>query len=109
MKKISIFLTQASVPLLFPTIVFGGITQNNSDATLTDFTVRIINYILGFSSALAILFIIIGGVQYITSSGNEDKIKVAKKTLTYAIIGLLMVMFALVIVKLIKSATYKIL
>ncbi|MCL4387230.1 MAG: pilin [Patescibacteria group bacterium] len=72
--------------------------------TLKDFIVNnFINYILGFSSALAVLFIAIGGIQYMTSGGDEKRTAVAKKTLTYAIIGLVLVILALVIVNVIQN------
>ena len=48
----------------------------------------IINWILGIVVSLAILFLIIGGLMYIISAGDEEKIKKAKNIILYAIIGL---------------------
>lgn len=47
--------------------------------------VRILSLILGI---VAIIFIIVSGFKYITSSGNEQKVSEAKRTLIYAVIGL---------------------
>ena len=48
---------------------------------IVDVLVKVINWVLSFSAALAVLFIIIGGVRYITSSGNAEALEGAKKTL----------------------------
>jgi hypothetical protein len=48
----------------------------------------IINWILGIVVSLAILFLIIGGLMYIVSAGDEERIKKAKNIIMYAIIGL---------------------
>jgi uncharacterized membrane protein len=40
------------------------------------------------ASILCLVFIIIGGISFILSAGNEDKIKKAVNTIRYSIIGL---------------------
>ncbi|MDD5731423.1 MAG: hypothetical protein PHU42_00790 [Patescibacteria group bacterium] len=56
---------------------------------------------LGFAiwaaGLLSVVFIIIGGFQYITAGASKDGATKAKNTLTYAIIGLVIVLLALVI------------
>lgn len=52
----------------------------------------------GLAGALAILFIVIGGYQYMTSSGDDKKAENGKKTIKWAIIGLGLVLFAYAIV-----------
>lgn len=44
--------------------------------------------IIGVSGLIAVIFIIIGGVQYMSSSGDPAKTKKAKDTILYACIGL---------------------
>jgi len=41
-------------------------------------------------STVALLFLIVGGIQYITSAGNPDNTARAKQTLLYAILGLIL-------------------
>ncbi|MDL2328069.1 pilin [Ruminococcaceae bacterium OttesenSCG-928-A11] len=53
----------------------------------------------------AILFIIISGIQLSTSSGDSDKVKRAKRTLLYSVIGLIVAILANVIVNLTFSAS----
>ena len=72
-------------------------------SSIQSFLKLIRTWFLGFSGALAILFIVIGGVKYITAGGNEKQVASAKSTLTYAIIGLLLVLMSSVILKLIAG------
>lgn len=48
----------------------------------------IIKYLFSAISIAALIFLMVGGVMYITSAGNEGQTDKAKKTITYAIIGL---------------------
>lgn len=51
----------------------------------------VMGYILPLVGTLFIIMVIIGGILYITSRGNQQQAERAKKTLTAAIIGLLIV------------------
>ncbi len=51
---------------------------------------RIIEWLLGISLILAILVLVYGGIVYITSAGS-DRTEDAKKTITFAILGILIV------------------
>ncbi|MDR2063571.1 MAG: pilin [Candidatus Nomurabacteria bacterium] len=42
-----------------------------------------------FVAIIAVIMIVYGGVQYIISTGDRTKIDTAKKTLLYAIVGLI--------------------
>ncbi len=44
-----------------------------------------------FAGAVAVAFIILGGYRYVTSQGNQDLVEKAKKTILYAVIGLILV------------------
>ncbi len=46
------------------------------------------------ASILCLVFIIIGGISFILSAGNEDKIRKAVHTIRYAIIGLIVTFVA---------------
>ena len=46
------------------------------------------------ASILCLVFIIVGGITFILSAGNEDKIKKAVHTIRFAIIGLLVTFIA---------------
>lgn len=67
------------------------------------FIISVIKTILGVTGALAVLFIIIGGLRYIISAGNETAAKEAKNTITYAIIGLIFAVMSFAIVTVITN------
>jgi amino acid transporter len=50
-----------------------------------------VNLLFAVGIVLTIVFIIIAGIQWITSAGDEEKLKKAKARLTYSIIGLLVI------------------
>ena len=64
---------------------------------------NIINLALFAAGALALIFVLIGGFQYVISAGNPQNISQAKRTITNAIIGLVIVMLALVIVRFVRG------
>jgi type IV secretory pathway VirB2 component (pilin) len=64
----------------------------------------IINLIVLFSSVIAVVMIIISGYTLITSTGDPEKIEQGQKTLTAAIVGLLIVWVAGLVIKTILSA-----
>lgn len=61
-----------------------------------------INLALYFAGGLAVLFIILGAYQYLTAFGSEEKANKGKSTLTWAIIGLVVMACAKLLVELIK-------
>lgn len=50
--------------------------------------VLVIKYLVALIGIVAVLMIIVGGYQMVTSAGNEEGYKKAKQTITYAVIGL---------------------
>lgn len=105
MKKIRLSHRQSLLAItlwigsLLPAGVFAAlgdnqIVENNTDTSLSTFLHRIQNWLLGMVGGLAVLFLIYGGFLYITSGGNKERIETAKKTITYAIFGLIVVILA---------------
>jgi hypothetical protein len=43
--------------------------------------------------------LIVGGIMYLTSAGDDDRISTAKKIVTYSIIGIFISLASLVIVR----------
>lgn len=73
----------------------------NTFACLFTFFIKQILVVVG---VLAIFFVIIGGVQYLVSGANEEWAESGKKTLTNAIIGLVIIILSYVIVNVINNA-----
>jgi len=63
-------------------------------ASLTAIVVKIVNALLTILGLVFLILIIYGGFTWMTSMGQEDKIKKAKATLTQAVIGLIIVIAA---------------
>lgn len=57
-----------------------------------------LTFLIGGLGLFAVAAIIIGGFMYMTSAGSEERIKLARSILTYAIIGLVVSILAYVIV-----------
>jgi|SRR5690606_14364365 len=55
-------------------------------------------WIAGFLAALAVIFLIYAGILFLTAGGEEEKISEAIKTAVYALLGLILTMFAYVLV-----------
>ena len=58
-------------------------THNNLTSLLEGFLVSI----QGIAGWLAVIFIVIGGVLYLTAAGKDSQITLAKNTIIYALIG----------------------
>jgi len=79
-------------------------TQGKSiiDAASNYNVMEIINrglaYAIIIAGFLSVVFIFLGGISFILSGGQEDKIKSAVSTIRYAIIGLIVTILATVII-----------
>ena len=80
-----------------------GLPGNPSEGP-SDLAQAIIQVILGFAGIVAVLFIIIGGFQYMTSAGNDELAARGKKTLVNAVIGLVLIIISYIIVVVISNA-----
>ena len=59
---------------------------------------NVINWILGIAGLLAVLMLVIGGVRYVISAGNPTQTEGAKKTIIYALVGIVVIILAYVLV-----------
>ena len=60
--------------------------------------VGILNGVIGVLGIVAVVVIIIGGIGYMTSAGDAGKVKKAKDTILYGVIGLIIVVLSFAIV-----------
>ena len=58
----------------------------------------ILNAIIAVSGIVAVVYVVIGGITYMTSAGDPGKVKKARDTILYAVIGLAVCALAFVIV-----------
>ena len=58
----------------------------------------IVNVLLFIIGAVSVIMLIYGGIRYTTSGGNANSVTAAKNTIMYAIVGLVIAIFAFAIV-----------
>jgi len=88
MNQLTNYLTKLAVNIQNPL----GATD-----TIQELIIKIVDYVIPIAGLIAVGFLVFGGIQYITAGGQEDKIKTAMKTVTGAIIGLIIVFAAVAI------------
>jgi len=71
---------------------------NPSTVTISKVIGNVVTLMLVFSVVLALIFLIVGGIQWITSGGDKTKASSARSRITYAIIGLVIALGAFFIV-----------
>ena len=74
------------------------------DAPLEVAILNIVNFFLILLVIVAVVILILGGVRYIISQGDEDATTKAKNTILYAVIGLLVIGLSLAIVRFVLRA-----
>jgi cytochrome bd-type quinol oxidase subunit 2 len=60
---------------------------------------RVINLAILLAALVCVVVLIASGYSYITAAGDEQKIEKATKTLTYAIVGLVICFIAVILVQ----------
>jgi hypothetical protein len=77
------------------------ITTTDVESLFATSITSILNYIYWAALILALIMILIAAINYITSRGQENKIKDATNALKYAIIGVVVALISWIIIKLI--------
>jgi len=68
---------------------FGGALETVNNYSLLELVQLFIVYAFIIAGALSAVFIFIGGITFILSGGNDEKIKSAVNTIRYSIVGLI--------------------
>jgi type IV secretory pathway VirB2 component (pilin) len=71
--------------------------------TLEEILIQIKNTLRSLGYIICVIFMIVGGYQMITSSGDPQKFDTGKRTLLFAAIGLIIILAADKIVDLLRS------
>ena len=72
-----------------------GIPQTAADQSAIQ---TILSIVFAIAGGLSLLFVVIGALKYVLSSGDPGGIESAKNTILYAIIGLVVALMAFVII-----------
>ncbi|MFH1509261.1 MAG: MMCAP2_0565 family pilin-like conjugal transfer protein [bacterium] len=122
MKKALIIMAIAAVlavPVLVPLTSHAAeinddpadVTQIGEDSnlrtgTVEEFAATIIRWLLGIVGIILVGLIVYGGVTYATAAGNEERAEQGKNILTYAIIGVVIVVIAWLLTDWVLSALF---
>lgn len=72
---------------------------------LQDIFSNVVSTVIGIAGIMLFILFIVGGFQWLTAGGNPQAAESAKKTLTYAIGGLVVIALAFLILTLISKFT----
>lgn len=81
-----------------------GTPNSNEEAALQNTVKNVLDTVYLWVGILAVIVIVIGGIRYMTSTGDEQKIKGAKNTITYATVGLVVTLAAFAITNFVIGA-----
>lgn len=80
----------------------GGVTQ-----PLDTWIGGVINLAVGLAALVCVAILIASGYMYITAAGDEAKVEKATKSLTWAIVGLVICFIAVILVKFVLTSVLK--
>ena len=95
------------VPVVAQAVSFEDPSQSLGlgTADLKSTVINIINWVLGLLGIIAVVMIIYAGFQWLTAGGNEDKVSSAKKIISAAVVGLIIILLAWAIVNFVLRTT----
>ncbi len=103
----AVLATPVTVSAVDTTQVENGINAVGGGGTTGDdlpkLIQNIINILLFIAGAVAVVMIILGGIRYITSNGDQAQVKAAKDTILYSVVGLVVAILAFSIVNFVVS------
>lgn len=74
------------------------------ETSFRQIVLTIVNFVLGFLAILAVVMIIYGGFLYVSSAGNQEKADQGKQILTYAVIGIVIILISFALVQTVLTA-----
>lgn len=80
--------------------------QREPKTDLTSTVKKIVDFIIGLIGIVAVFMVIFGGFQYTTSQGDAGKVKKAKDTILYGIVGLVVALLAFGIVNFVLKSLF---
>ena len=82
----------------------GAIPNVSAQGTLGQNVTNIINFFLGLLGLIAVAFLIYAGVLMVTAGGEEEQVTKAKKIISYAVVGIVIILLSYTIVTFVSSA-----
>jgi predicted small integral membrane protein len=104
MKKWQFVLSMGIVATMLILTTVAPVLAASGDQAFSTFINNLINWGQGIASAIAVLFLVVGGIKLKASQGNPQAQHGAKLTIAGAAAGLILVLFAKDIVAFITKA-----
>ncbi len=76
-------------------------TAVSGSKTLLEILTNVLNFLLSVVGIIAIIMLVIGGLLYLLSGGDEDRMKQGKSIVVYSLIGITIALSALVLVNMV--------
>lgn len=73
-----------------------------------DFILKLVGGLLNFAAIVAVVMLIVVALRFTVAHGNQDAIGVAKKQITWTLVGLIVIILSLLLVKNITKKVYEI-
>jgi hypothetical protein len=75
-----------------------------SNAPISAILLNLFNWLFSIFLILGVVAFMISGIQYLTSGGNEDMLKTAKRNMTWSIVGVIVGLSGRVIIEAVAAA-----
>lgn len=96
------FLTVfAQVDKVYPTVSLGFVVPN-----ITDILTFIFRFFFILAGLIAILYLLLGALGWITSGGNKESVDKAREKIQAAIIGLILIFAVLAIIVVVENVFF---
>ena len=99
-------MKELALKVMAATVNHGNINDitGEGEGTIQDIVGQIINAVIGILGIACVVIIIIGGIGYMTSSGDAGKVKKARDTILYGVIGIIICVLAYAIAQFVINA-----
>ncbi len=81
----------------------GQLQGTGTKTDLLSIIQTIINVVIGLVGVIAVVVMIMGGISFITSQGDTNKVTKARNTILYGVVGLIVALLAFAIVNFVMS------
>jgi hypothetical protein len=82
----------------------GGICSSADGRTVAGTLQQVTDVLIFIIGAVAVIMVIVGGIRYVTSSGDQSALQGAKNTIMYSLIGVVVAFMAYALVRFIIAA-----
>lgn len=75
----------------------------NQDTSINDIFNSVAGWLTSFVGTIAVILIIVGGIQYAMAMGDQEKIHTAKRTLYWAVGGAVLALLSYILVPIVAK------